>query len=88
MSHYLVKPFYYYLVQAPVMKRNSAPSPGTMLPTTLITGLQFNIVWGEGPKFGVSKVYELISMIVNTITPASQLHFLANENAELARRNL
>ena len=25
VSHYLVKPFYYYFVQAPMLKRNSAP---------------------------------------------------------------
>ncbi len=27
-------------------------------------------------------------IVIITIIPASQLHFLANENAELARRNL
>ena len=53
MSHYLVKPLYYYSVQAPTMKSNRAPSPSpsTMLLTTLITGPQFNIVWGGGAKF-------------------------------------
>ena len=41
MSHYLKKPFYYYFVQALMMKKNSAPSSGTMLPTMLIIGPQY-----------------------------------------------
>ncbi len=88
MSHYLVKPFYYYLVQAPVMKRNSAPLTRHNVADNVDYRATVQHCMGEGAKFGVSKVYELISMIVITITPASQLHFLANENAELARHNL
>ena len=54
------------------MKSNSAPSPSPS--TMLITGPQFNIVWGgEGRNFEkVSKVYKLISMIVVSLSCSKQ----------------
>ncbi len=66
-----------------------SPSPSTMLLTTLITGPQFNIVWGgEGQNFEkVSKVYKLISKIVDSRSTFLMAFQMTNSQSHWLSKN-
>ncbi len=93
MSHYLVKPLYYYSVQGPTMKSNSAPSPSPAqcCSQRCVQGHSSTLYGGGGAKFRKSfkslqiNFQDCSSSCINTtVVASSTLQLVASTFASSA----